>query len=276
MSAADSLETIKLIREIGRGAMSTVWEAKNRRTQTVVAVKMYRFPPGMTAAERAQMSQRCEREAVATSRIDHPNVVRVYGAGQTEEWFYLVMEFVRGVSVRDRLRMEGRFSPGSTMQIARQLCDALAAAHGLEIIHCDLKPENILLETAGPLQERTKLVDFGVSQAARGSRGRLAAWGGSPAYMSPEQVEGRRLDGRSDIFSLGVVLFEMLTGRRAFGGDSIVSVVHRIVNEPLEVDRLSRPLGEIVGKATQKRPLLRFATIVEMKEALEKAASDSG
>lgn len=249
--------------------MSTVWEALDSLTQSPVAIKSFQFPPGTDTMQRTQTLNRCQREVEAASRINHPNVVKTYGAWEAQDCFYIAMEFVRGVSVRERLRMEGRFSAASAADIAIQLCDALEAAHALRIVHCDLKPENILLEAIGPLKDRVKLVDFGVAQASRRPGEVFTVWGGSPAYMSPEQATGRRVDGRSDIFSLGAVLFEMLCGRAAFQGDSVVAVVHKVVNEPLEVDDLPLPFRGIVAKATEKRPLLRFSTVVEMKGALK-------
>jgi serine/threonine-protein kinase len=271
MYTTGGIERFHLKKEIGRGAMSTVWEATDSATRSPVAVKLVHLPPDMPPAQREQILRRCRREVALASHIQHPNVVRVYQAAETKDGFSIVMEFVRGVSVRDRLRMEGKFDPGNAASIAVQLCDALAAAHRLRIVHCDVKPENILLQPAGALKENVKLVDFGVAQAARSPGEMAGAWGGSPAYMSPEQVTGGRIDGRSDIFSLGVVLFEMLTGQPAFQGDSIVAVVHQVVNVPLNLEGLPPAFRGPVARATEKRPQFRFTNVLEMKEALTEA-----
>lgn len=271
MSGVGTSGRFELKREIGRGAMSTVWEAEDGLTRSPVAIKSFRFPPGMDATQRTRLLQRCQSEVEAASRINHPNVVGVYGAWEAEEGFYIAMELVRGVSLRERLRMEGRLGEASAAGVGIQLCDALGAAHALGIVHCDLKPENILLQATSALEDRVKLVDFGVAQASRGTGEAFAVWGGSPAYMSPEQATGNHIDRRSDIFSLGVVLFEMLTGRAAFEGDSVVAVVHKVVNEPLEVSCLPFPFRGIVAKATEKRPFLRFSSAAEIKGALDTA-----
>jgi len=273
MAVIKRVGRFELRRLIGRGAMSTVWEAVDSLGKGSVAIKFFHHPPEMSDPEWASLLRRFHLEAMSSARIEHPNIVKVYGAGEAEDGFYIVMELVRGVSMRDRLRMEGRFSPGSAAEVAIQLCGALGAAHKLGTVHCDLKPENVLLEPVNQLHERVKLVDFGMANAFRAPKGMPGAWGGSPAYMSPEQASGGPLDGRSDIFSLGVVLFETLTGQAAFEGDSIVAVLHRVVSEPIAVERIPDPFKAIVAKAVEKRPYLRFATVEEMKEALQRAVA---
>jgi eukaryotic-like serine/threonine-protein kinase len=222
----------RILGEIGRGAMGAVYRAEDPKLGRQVAVKM--ISAAVAAGEdREEIAARFEREARVAARLQHPNVVAVYDAGSEADSLFLVMELVEGDPLSRRL-LRGEFpSTDDALEWAAQAADALAAAHESGVIHRDVKPGNLLIDRVG----RVKVSDFGVAKAV-GEKTDLTRTGmmvGSPAYMAPEQVKGMQLDGRSDLFSLGVVLFEMILRRKPFPADTVTTLVYQILHEdPLE------------------------------------------
>ena len=222
----------RILGEIGRGAMGAVYRAEDPKLGRQVAVKM--ISAAVAAGEdRDEIAARFEREARVAARLQHPNVVAVYDAGSEADSLFLVMELVDGDPLSRRL-VRGEFpSTDDALELAAQAADALAAAHESGVIHRDVKPGNLLIDRSG----RVKVSDFGVAKAV-GEKTDLTRTGmmvGSPAYMAPEQVKGMQLDGRSDLFSLGVVLFEMILRRKPFPADTVTTLVYQILHEdPLE------------------------------------------
>ncbi|MBP1642021.1 MAG: Protein kinase [Acidobacteria bacterium] len=228
----ESVGRYRILGEVGRGAMGAVYRAEDPKLGRVVAVKMI-AAAAAGGDDRGEIAARFEREARVAARLHHPNVVAIHDVGSEGDSLYLVMELVEGESLAHRLA-RGEFpAPERALEIAAQAADALAAAHEAGIVHRDVKPANLLIDRHG----RVKVSDFGVAKAV-GERTELTRTGmmvGSPAYMAPEQVKGMPLDGRSDLFSLGVVLFEMLLRRKPFPADTVTTLVYQILHEdPLE------------------------------------------
>jgi serine/threonine-protein kinase len=218
----------KIVSELGRGAMGAVYRATDPKLDRTVAIKMISSAMG-AGDDRQETLARFEREARVSARLQHPNVVAVYDVGAEGDELYLVMELIEGEDISHKLA-RGEFpSIPEALDYIAQAADALSAAHEAGIIHRDIKPGNLLVTTKG----RVKVSDFGVAKAV-GEKTDLTSTGmmvGSPAYMSPEQVKGMTLDGRSDLFSLGVVLFEMLLRRKPFPADTVTTLVYQILHE---------------------------------------------
>lgn len=254
--------------ELGRGAMGVVFEAVDRRLDRPVAIKF--LAPELTRDPAAL--QRFEREARLAASLDHPNLATVLEIGETKEGHrYLVTPLYRGGSLKERL-MRGPIPVEEAVRLARQLAAGLGAAHRREIVHRDVKPANLLLDEHGTL----KIADFGIAKLLGATDlTRTGATLGTPAYKSPEQSRGEPVDHRSDLWSLGVVLFEMLTGRRPFDGEYEQAVVHAILaGEPRALEGADgRPIPEglrrIVAKAMAKNPAERYQSAEEIVRDLD-------
>jgi serine/threonine-protein kinase len=269
----------EILQKLGEGGMGVVFKARHVRFDEICALKVV----SAALAQDNTFVQRFHAEALVMRKLEHPHALRVHDVDETEDGRpFLVMEFVEGQNLATLLRA-GPLEPARAVRIVMQLCEALAAAHRLGIIHRDIKPNNILLSRAADGSDFTKLFDFGIAKVKEGSALRggasLTQTGflvGTPAYMSPEQARGLRgdkLDGRSDLYSLGVVLYEMLTGRIPFEGDTPLAVLMAHLNESppeLTVFRADLPeaLVEIVMTAMAKDPEERFATADAMRASL--------
>ncbi len=279
-------EKYQLVGVLGRGGMGAVYEAIHRDIGARVAVKLLHPRSG----DDPTMLIRFRREARAAGSIGHPAIVRVHDIGQTDEGVpYQVMELLRGQSVGGLLAREGRIDPELAAYIACQLLSGLSAAHAAGVVHRDLKPENVFLTESGTLLPGVKILDFGISRAIGGEADvidgtRLTQDGsvlGTPEYMSPEQARGEeRIDHRSDLYSVGVMLFECLTGVVPFRGVNYNSVLHRIVTDPAPSPREIRPevppaLERLILRALSKHAEDRFASASEMFRALLPFVSDT-
>ncbi|MEO7796059.1 MAG: protein kinase, partial [Thermoanaerobaculia bacterium] len=228
----------RLAGEIGHGAMGAVYRAHDPKLARDVAIKLISLAFAAGHGDPKEAAARFAREARVAARLQHPNVVAIYDFGEEGDQLFLVMELVEGETLAHRLA-RGDF-PGTTaaLEIVAQAADALAAAHLAGVIHRDIKPGNLLLRRSGTL----KVSDFGVAKAV-GESTELTRTGtmvGSPAYMAPEQVQGMELDGRSDLFSLGVVLYEMLMHRKPFPADTLTTLVFQILHQdPFESDTVA-------------------------------------
>ncbi len=248
-----------LIRELGRGAMGEVFLAEDRVLERRVALKFLSLPQGMDKAERQEAVARFYREAQAAARLTHPNIVIIYDIDELEGRHFISMEYLEGRTL-DEVMAEGPLPPERALEIIRQILAALSYAHAQGVIHRDIKPENIFLSDTGTV----KVTDFGIARVMGSSTMTQAGTVmGTPGYMSPEQVKGEKVDARTDIFSCGVILYELLTGTRAFAADSLTAVMYRIVNEdppPLMQVNPALPvwLQRVVARATAKDPELRY------------------
>jgi len=257
--------------EIGRGGMGVVYRARDERLKRLVAIKV--LPPEL--AFRADIRARFIREAETAARISHPNVVPIHSVGEADELVYFVMGYVDGESLAVRLKRRGRLSIDESRRICRETADALSAAHQQGVIHRDVKPDNILLEgTRG----RVMVTDFGIAKALSAEGGTLTEAGiaiGTPAFMSPEQAAGdREIDGRSDIYSLGIVTYQMVTGELPFQAPTVPGLLMKqISEEPTPVDQkrpeIPRELGQTVMRCLEKDPERRWPTADALRRALE-------
>lgn len=254
---------------IGRGGMGDVYLARDARTGRTVAVKV--LPDEL--ARHSDFVRRFYAEAAAAARLIHPNIIEILFVGEDKGRHYFVMEYVAGESLADRLARDKQLPIAQCLQIARQLLSALQMAHGEGLIHRDIKPGNILLDES---QQRAVLADFGLVKSLQETMG-LTATGmvvGSVQYISPEQARGRAVDGRSDLYSLGVLLYQMLSGALPFTGEGTTSLIFQHVYEPprplIEVAPTASPvLGAIVDKLLAKSPDDRYATAAQVAADLE-------
>ena len=258
---------------LGRGGMAEVYLATDRVLDRPVAVKIL----GSWLAGDGTFVERFRREALAAARISHPNLVAVFDAGSEGDVHFIVMEHVPGETLRDVLRREDRIPPGRAAGIAASVGDALAVAHAARIAHRDVKPGNVMLTSEG----RLKLMDLGIARGLDGEDiTRTSSILGTAGYVSPEQARGEPVDHRSDIYSLGCVLYEMLTGRQPFEADNPVAVAYRHVHDaptpPSALEPSVPPaLEAVVLRAMEKDPAARYQSVVEMTAALEERAAAS-
>ncbi len=261
----------QIIEDLGEGGMGRVFKALDTRTGEKIAVKVLRS--GLEADGRTL--ERFSHELTSARRISHRNVCRMFDLGEDRGRLYITMEFVPGEDLKSILRMMGAMSPAQAAGIAVQICDGLEEAHRLGVIHRDLKPANILVDKEG----HARIMDFGIARSAR-SRGITDAGTmvGTPDYMSPEQTEGRDVDARSDLYAMGVMLFEMATGRLPFEGDTALAVALKHKTERPPDPRSVSPalpgdLSKIILKCLEKDPSRRYQTAADLRTDLEAAAA---
>ena len=237
-----------------RGGMATVYEAHDDRLDRTIALKV--MHPGL--AEDEEFVSRFIREARSAARLSHPNVVSVYDQGADQGHVYLAMEMVRGRTLRELIREKGNVSPREALEVLEPVLAALGAAHAAGLVHRDVKPENVLLSDDG----RVKVADFGLARAVTGATSHTTTSGvvmGTVAYLSPEQVTKGIADPRSDVYAVGILLFEMLTGRKPYDGDTAIQVAYRHVHDDVPppsslVPGLPAELDHLVSRATNRDP----------------------
>lgn len=261
-------------RELGRGAMATVYRARDERNDRLVALKLLSLDDGWPEDRLEEARLRLLREAEAAARIQHPDIVSVYEAGEHEGTVFLAMEFIEGVSLGTHT-YEGRLLPPRMVtEMCARVADALHYAHQRGIVHRDVKPANIIFDQHS---RRIRVMDFGVARLADSHTTRTGVVLGSPSYMAPEQLDAGRITGQADLFSLGVSLFQLLTGQLPFRSDSIPGLMHAIATQPHPALRTIRPdlpadLGAVVDRALQKLPDDRFESAGQMAQALHACA----
>jgi hypothetical protein len=264
----------ELVSLLGKGSMGEVWRGIDPRIGRPVAVKLLSVPEGTGAADAREWEERFLREARAAGRLSHPVIVPVHDAGTTEDGRpYLVMELVEGRSLEDLLREDGPVPPARALAWGACIAEALDAAHRKGVVHRDLKPANILINREG----EPRLVDFGIARFTESDLTREGIFLGSPAFSSPEQIRGEGLDGRSDLFSLGAVLYTILCGVRPFTGKDLPSLAYAICHAeppPLERTRpgLPRAAASVVQACLSKSVANRYQTGRQLSEALRAAA----
>lgn len=258
----------ELIEKIGEGGMAVVYKGKDRLLNRYVAIKILR--PEYTKDE--QFIESFKRESQASARLSHPNIVGVYDVGKEGNIHFIVMELIDGKVLSEVIKEKGRIEYKEAISIIRQVASALSLAHKNQIIHRDIKPHNILITSTGV----AKLADFGIAKAVSAATivGGSSKIMGSVHYFSPEQARGAYVDERSDIYSLGVVLYEMLTGHVPFDGDNPVSIALMHINDPIppltkEVPAIPPQLEKIVNKATEKYQSNRYKDVDEMIRDLD-------
>jgi serine/threonine-protein kinase len=264
--------------ELGRGAMGVVYKATDPVIGRTVAVKTIKLSEEGTGLSRPELLTRFQTEARAAGLLTHPNIVVVFDAGEEDGLYYITMELVEGKSLQAHLDGGVAFALPRVLRIMEQTCSALQFAHERNVVHRDIKPANIMLTA----DDTVKVTDFGTAKILQfGTMQQTAHVMGTPSYMSPEQVKGRAVDGRSDIFSLGVLLYEMVTGEKPFPGQNITTVIYKIVNEepvpPRQIDPSIHPgISAVVMKALAKEPEARYQSCREMLEDLRNYRSVAG
>lgn len=246
----------EIVGELGKGAMGLVYKAMDPMIGRTVAMKTMRMDVhGMEADE---MLKRFQNEARAAGVLNHVNIVTIYDAGEQDGMFYIAMEYIEGVTLHSLIAQNRVLPAEQVTEISRQVLAGLDYAHSHGVIHRDVKPANIMITP----DKTVKIMDFGIAKAGGGltSAGQVL---GTPNYMSPEQVKGRPLDGRSDLFSFGVILYEMVTGEKPFTGQNVTTIIYKIVNEhpipPRELDVTIHPgLSAVISKALAKSPDERY------------------
>ena len=257
-----SIGGYEILGELGRGAMGVVYRAHDKGIDRAVAIKVMRVDTGASTGENVELRQRLIREASVAGKISHPGIVTVYQLGEEGENIFIAMEYVEGSSLDTLLADKKGRDTAWALDILSQIAVALDYAHKANVVHRDIKPANILVRSDG----RVKIADFGIAKMTAGTTTGLTVAGvsvGSPAYMSPEQVQATQIDGRSDQFALGTIAFLMFTGRMPFRGDTAHSLMYQIVTgDPFEPQPGDLPLSPgvraVLARALAKQPRDRY------------------
>ena len=259
----------KVLKELGRGAMGVVYMGKDPTIQRFVAIKTMRLDEIDDAGKLQEVKSRFFREAESTGRLAHPNIVTIYDAGEERDLGYIAMELLEGTTLKHWSRKPNLLPLDKVVPILATVAEALDYAHQHGVVHRDIKPANIMM-TKG---QTVKVMDFGIAKMASSSKTQTNIVLGTPTYMSPEQIAGKKVDGRSDIFSLGVVLFELLSGRPPFVADNLSALLFAIAHNPHPSMKVLRPdlpaaIQQVLNQALDKDPALRFRRAAEFAQEL--------
>jgi eukaryotic-like serine/threonine-protein kinase len=260
-----------LLREIGRGAMGVVYLGRDSAIQREVAIKVIPLNSECTEAELAEARMRFFREAETAGRLNHPNIVTIYDVGEERGLAYIAMEYLKGRHLSDHTTSARLLDAQKVLELIARTADALGFAHKQQVVHRDIKPANLMYE---PATDTLKITDFGIARITGLGNTRTGIVLGTPSFMSPEQLEGQTVTGRSDLFSLGVSLFQLLTGQLPFQADSMTGLMQQIAESPHPPLRAMRPdlpscVDAIIDRALAKDPVARFETGAQMAAALE-------
>ncbi len=270
MDTKPTLGRYEIIDELGRGAMGVVYKGEDPKIHRTVAIKTVRLSE-FDETMIDELKERFFREAESAGLLTHPNIVTIYDAGEEHDLAYIAMEFLKGYDLEGYAKGENLFPVRETLSIVAQVADALDYAHSKGIVHRDIKPANIMrVEETGEI----KVTDFGIARITSSSKTKTGVILGTPSYMSPEQVAGKKVDGRSDIFSLGVVLFELLSGSKPFDGEDMTSLMYKIAKEKHPSVKSRNPkipavIDKIIDKALEKEAEKRYQKAGQMAEHLK-------
>lgn len=264
-----TLGRYKVLKELGRGAMGVVYLGKDPTIQRLVAIKTMRLDDIDDAEKLQEVKVRFFREAESTGRLSHPNIVTIFDAGEERDLGYIAMEVLEGRTLKDWSRAPNLLPLDTLLPILATVAEALDYAHQQGIVHRDIKPANIMVTK----DQTVKVMDFGIAKMATSSKTHTNVVLGTPTYMSPEQIAGKKVDGRSDIFSLGVVCYELLSGRPPFTADNLSALLFAIAHHPYPSMNTLRPdlppaILAVLDRALQKDPALRFRRAGEYAQAL--------
>ena len=262
----------RLEREIGRGAMAVVYLATDEKLGRKVAVKALSLTNEFQGEALQEVQERFRREGEAAARLNHPNIITIYETGEDHDLEYIVMDYAEGESLEDYTDPDDLLTVWEVLDVGVQVADALDYAHERQVVHRDVKPSNIIYDRETGV---AKVTDFGIACLTDSSRTRTGTVLGTPSYMSPEQAAGKKLDGRSDLFSLGVTLYQLLTGRLPFVGDSFANLIYRITTQKHPAIKKVRPslnatISRIINRTLQKDPDQRYDNGAELSEALQR------
>lgn len=262
-------------KELGKGAMGVVYLGKDPKISRVVAIKTMNLSQEFDADELEDVKARFFREAETAGRLNHPNIVTMYDAGEEHDLAYIAMEFLKGKDLVPYTKRDSLLPLPNVLSIIARVADALGYAHTLHVVHRDIKPANIMYDIES---DTVKVTDFGIARITDSSKTKTGMVLGTPSYMSPEQLAGNKISGQSDLFSLGVSLYQMVCGKLPFEGDSMAQLMFRIANEPhsdiLSIQPSLPPcVAVIINKALAKKVEDRYQTGQEMAEAIRQCAA---
>jgi hypothetical protein len=265
----------QLEREIGRGAMGVVYLGRDTAINRMVAIKAIPLASEFSDAELVEARSRFFREAETAGRLNHPNIVTIYDVGEERGLAYIAMEYLKGRHLSDYAKSDNLLEPRKVLEIIARTADALGFAHKQQVVHRDIKPANLMYDVS---TDTLKITDFGIARLSGAGSTRTGIVLGTPSFMSPEQLEGRTVTGHSDLFSLGVSLFQLLTGQLPFTADSMTGLMQQIAeaqHPPLRAFRPDLPacVEVIIDRALAKNPDSRYETGAQMAAALEDCRS---
>jgi eukaryotic-like serine/threonine-protein kinase len=276
-SAADvqRLGRYQLEREIGRGAMGIVYLGRDTAINRMVAIKAIPLASEFSDAELVEARSRFFREAETAGRLNHPNIVTIYDVGEERGLAYIAMEYLKGRHLSNYAKSDSLMEPRKVLEIIARTADALGFAHKQQVVHRDIKPANLMFD---PGTDILKITDFGIARLSDAGSTRTGIVLGTPSFMSPEQLEGRTVTGHSDLFSLGVSLFQLLTGQLPFTADSMTGLMQQIAEAPHPPLRAYRPdlpacVESVIDRALAKTPEARYDSGAQMAAALEDCRS---
>jgi len=257
-------------KELGKGAMGVVYLGKDPKIGRVVAIKTMALSQEFEGDELVEVKERFFREAETAGRLTHPNIVTIYDAGEEHDLAFIAMEFLKGRDLVPYTKKDALLPVPQVMSIVARVAEALGYAHQQNVVHRDIKPANIMYE---PESDTPKVTDFGIARVTDSSKTKTGMVLGTPSYMSPEQLAGKKVEGRSDLFSLGVTLYQMLSGSLPFTGDSMAQLMFKIANEPHADIRTVNPalptcVAAVINKSLAKDPDQRYQTGEQMAKAI--------
>jgi serine/threonine-protein kinase len=265
-------------KELGKGAMGVVYLGKDPKIGRIVAIKTMALSQEFEADELEEVKQRFFREAETAGRLNHPNIVTIYDAGEEHDLAYIAMEFLKGKDLVPQTKPGNLLPLPKTLSVVARVAEALAYAHQQNVVHRDIKPANIMYDAQA---DSVKVTDFGIARITDSSKTKTGMVLGTPSYMSPEQLAGKKIDGQSDLFSLGVTLYQLACGSLPFQGDSMTQLMFKIANEPpADILGINPTLPEclvtIINKALAKEVAARFKSGEEMAQTLRQCAAQFG
>jgi tRNA A-37 threonylcarbamoyl transferase component Bud32 len=259
----------EILEELGRGAMGIVYKGLDPKLGRLTAIKTIRFTDDFDEDQVEKIREQFYREAEVVAKLSHPNIVTIYDVGEDLDLSYLAMEYLEGDSLEKYAEAGNLLSIRKCIDVTGQVCDALYYAHSRGIVHRDIKPANIMILKNGTV----KVTDFGIARATATSKTRTGVIKGTPYYMSPEQISGMKVDGRSDIFSLGVVFYQLLTGELPFGGENLAAIMYQITSAPHDAPtkynpKIYKAAVAIVDRALEKSLEKRYQQAKQMGDHL--------
>ena len=264
-----TLGRYEVLKPLGKGAMGVVYLGQDPRINRTTAIKTFRFGDDLDPDAVAELKTKFFREAESAGTLSHPNIVTIYDAGDEQDLAYIAMEYLEGENLDPYTRKNHLLPMMKVVDYAADIADALAYAHGKGIVHRDIKPANIMLLKSGEI----KITDFGIARITATSQTQTGIVKGTPYYMSPEQISGKKVDGRSDIFSLGVLLFQLLTGALPFHGQNPAALMHQIMNvshpDPKSINpKIITPLVKVIDRSLEKEREKRYPHAARMRDHL--------
>jgi serine/threonine-protein kinase len=274
-AALQRLGRYQLEREIGRGAMGIVYLGRDTAINRMVAIKAIPLASEFSDAELVEARSRFFREAETAGRLNHPNIVTIYDVGEERGLAYIAMEYLKGKHLSDYAKSDNLLEPRKVLEVIGRTAEALGFAHKQQVVHRDIKPANLMYD---PATDVLKITDFGIARLSGAGSTRTGIVLGTPSFMSPEQLEGRTVTGHSDLFSLGVSLFQLLTGQLPFTADSMTGLMQQIAEAPHPRLRAFRPdlpacVESVIDRALAKNPDARYDSGAHMAAALEDCRS---